>query len=117
MTTPRNIPTSGAAVRGSRTGRPIMVVLDILGRRSTLRILWELRDGEPMTFRALQEACETNSSLLNTRLTELRTLELVSHEGEGYSLTPEGHGLKTALTPLTDWAHRWRAPKSKHIAP
>ena len=48
-----------------------MVVLDLLGRRTTLRILWELR-GEPLTFRALQEACETNARLLNTRLAEPR---------------------------------------------
>ena len=31
------------SVRGSRTGRPIMALLDLLGRRWTLRILWELR--------------------------------------------------------------------------
>ena len=41
-------------VRGSRTGRPIMAVLDLLGRRWMLRILWQLRDG-PLTFRALRE--------------------------------------------------------------
>jgi len=117
MTPTRKIPAPGAAVRGSRTGRPIMVVLDILGRRSTLRILWELRGGDPMTFRVLQEACETNSSLLNTRLTELRTLGLVSHEGEGYRLTEEGHGLKAALGPLTDWAQRWQVPKSRQGTP
>ena len=32
-------------VRGSATGRPIMALLDLLGRRMTGRILWELRDG------------------------------------------------------------------------
>ena len=31
-------------VRGSRSGRPIMALLDLLGRRWTLRILWELRE-------------------------------------------------------------------------
>ena len=30
------------SVRGSRTGRRIMALLDLLGRRWTLRILWEL---------------------------------------------------------------------------
>jgi len=57
----------GTPVRGSTTGRPIMVVLDLLGRRGALRILWELR-GEPLTFRALQAACGSNPGLLNTRL-------------------------------------------------
>lgn len=117
MTPSRKAPVPGAPVRGSSSGRPIMVVLDILGRRSTLRILWELRGGEPLTFRALQDACETNSSLLNTRLAELRALGLVSHEGEGYCLTAEGHDLKTALIPLTEWAHQWRAPKSRQGSP
>ena len=47
-----------------------MVVLDLLG--GGLRCAsWELR-GEPLTFRALQEACETNARLLNTRLAEPR---------------------------------------------
>jgi len=39
-------------VRGSTTGRPIMVLLDLLGRRWTLRIVWELRDA-PRRFREL----------------------------------------------------------------
>ena len=88
-----------------------MVALDLLGRRSTLRILWELK-GEPMTFRALQAACETNSSLLNTRLAELRELGLVEHRGEGYDLAPEGLKLKSALMPLSDWAAQWKLPRS-----
>jgi DNA-binding HxlR family transcriptional regulator len=37
-----------------------MVLLDVLGRRRALRILWELR-ADPLTFRALQEACETRA--------------------------------------------------------
>jgi L-alanine-DL-glutamate epimerase-like enolase superfamily enzyme len=39
MTTPK----PGKPVRGSQTGRPIMALLDLLGRRWTLRLLWELR--------------------------------------------------------------------------
>jgi DNA-binding HxlR family transcriptional regulator len=83
------VPKVGAAVRGSKTGRPIMVVLDLLGRRAALRILWELR-GDPLTFRALQEGCETNPSLLNTRIKELRAAGLVEHLDGGYRLTREG---------------------------
>ena len=36
-------------VRGSRTGRPIMVVLDVLGRRWALRVLWERVAGTVMS--------------------------------------------------------------------
>ena len=103
MTTPR----IGKPVRGSRTGRPIMVALDLLGRRAALRIFWELRHGEPMTFRALQDACDTNPSLLNTRIKELREVGLLEHEEGGYRLTAEGRRLMKALGPLSDWAERW----------
>jgi len=40
----RPAPRPGRPVRGSRTGRPIMALLDLLGRRWVLRILWELRE-------------------------------------------------------------------------
>lgn len=84
-----------------------MAVLDLLGRRSALRILWELREQRPMTFRALQEAASTNPGLLNTRLHELRAAGLVCHEGEGYRLTEPGAGLLAALQPLAGWAATW----------
>ncbi len=80
-------PKPGKRVRGSATGRPIMALLDLLGRRMTLRILWELRDG-PLNFRALQEAAATNPSVLNARLAELREARLVEHGPDGYALTP-----------------------------
>jgi DNA-binding HxlR family transcriptional regulator len=85
-----------------------MVVLDLLGRRTALRILWELR-GEALTFRALQEACGTNASLLNTRLAELRASGLVEHGEGGYRMTAEGRRLETALQPLLTWARQWAA--------
>ena len=84
-----------------------MVALDLLGRRGALRILWELRHGEPMTFRALQAAAETNPSLLNTRLAELRGARLVAHEGAGYLLSPLGKELLEALQPLSAWSSKW----------
>jgi DNA-binding HxlR family transcriptional regulator len=100
-------PQVGRPVRGSKTGRPIMAALDLLGRRSSLRILWELRAGSALTFRALQDAAQTNPSLLNTRLKELREATLVQHLGEGYQLTASGSELLAALQPLSDWAQRW----------
>jgi DNA-binding HxlR family transcriptional regulator len=102
MTTPR----VGKPVRGSRTGRPIMVALDLLGRRATLRLLWELRGDGPLTFRALQDAAATNPALLNTRLKELREAGLVEHDS-GYRLTPDGRALLQAMQPLSAWAEAW----------
>lgn len=100
-------PKIGQAVRGSQTGRPIMVVLDLLGRRGALRVLWELREGTPLTFRALQAAADTNPSLLNTRLRELRDSGIVVHKGEGYELTESGKKLVQAMGPLAEWASAW----------
>ena len=103
------VPRIGAKVRGSSTGRPIMVALDLLGRRAALRVLWELR-GDQLTFRALQAACATNPSVLNTRLAELRAAGLVDHAAGGYLLTPAGHKLMAALRPLSAWAAAWSPP-------
>jgi len=94
-------------VRGSRTGRPIMAALDLLGRRWTLRVLWELRT-EPATFRELRSRCDNVSpSVLNTRLSELREAQIVDQGDEGYELTRLGKALLKALEPLHGWASRW----------
>jgi DNA-binding HxlR family transcriptional regulator len=104
------VPKPGRTVRGSRTGRPVMALLDLLGRRMALRILWELsRADAPLTFRALQAAADTNPALLNTRLKELRAARLVVHDADGYSLGEEGRSLLLLLLPLADWATRWAA--------
>jgi DNA-binding HxlR family transcriptional regulator len=85
-----------------------MAALDLLGRRWTLRILWELRDG-PLGARTLRERCDNmSSSVLYERLSELRAAGLVSQAATGdYSLTPLGRELGDALAPLQRWAERW----------
>jgi len=84
-----------------------MVVLDVLGRRGALRVLWELRGGNPMTFRALQDACETNPGSLNTRLKEPRQLGIVDHDDGGYRLNASGGDLMETLESLRVWSDRW----------
>jgi DNA-binding HxlR family transcriptional regulator len=106
MKTKAITPSIGRPARGSTTGRPIMVALDLFGRRGTLRVLWELRESA-LTFRALLEAAETNPALLNTRLKELRAAGIIEHAGDGYTLTPVGRELHAALAPLHEWAERW----------
>jgi DNA-binding HxlR family transcriptional regulator len=95
-------------VRGSRTGRPIMVVLDLLGRRWSLRILWELRDAT-LTSRALRAACdEASPTVLQARLSELRQAGLVELiAGDGYRLTTMGRELQETFLPLYHFAERW----------
>jgi DNA-binding HxlR family transcriptional regulator len=99
-------PKPNQPVRGSKTGRPIMALLDLLSRRMALRILWELRD-EKLNFRALQAAADTNPSLLNVRLKELREARLVALTEAGYGLTPQGRELLEAFLPLNTWADKW----------
>ncbi len=85
-----------------------MALLDLLGRRWTLRILWELREGA-LTARALRAACDDASpSVLQARLSDLREARLVNHAaGQGYALTPEGRDLLAAFAPLYTFADRW----------
>lgn len=90
-----------------------MQVLEWLGRRWTLRVLWEMRDGA-LPFRALQDRCDGLSpTVLNDRLRELRAAGVIDlQEGGGYVLTAEGRALGALLLPLNAWAERWarRAP-------
>jgi DNA-binding HxlR family transcriptional regulator len=94
-------------VRGSRTGRPIMVLLDLLGRRWTLRIVWELREGS-LRFRELQDRIGASPTIVNTRLAELREARLVElDEATGYCLTPLGKELLQLFLPLHLWSEKW----------
>jgi DNA-binding HxlR family transcriptional regulator len=98
--------TDGAAMRGSRSGRPIIALLDLLGRRMALRLVWELHNRR-LSFRGLMAAVETNPSVLNARLKELRAAGVIDHDGAGYGLTRAGRDLLAALAPLAGWADAW----------
>ncbi|MBL6951072.1 MAG: helix-turn-helix transcriptional regulator [Alphaproteobacteria bacterium] len=109
-----NFPTPGTPVRGSETGRPVMALLDLLGRRMCLRILWELRETS-LKFRALQAAAETNPSVLNTRLGELKRAGLVELTSDGYQLTEAGLNLAGLLLPLHAWSEANMPRPSREI--
>lgn len=101
-------PKPGSRVRGSQSGRPIMALLDLLGRRWALRVIWELRE-KPLTFRELRTRCdEMSPSVLNARLAELRDAGILTGErGVGYQLTKNGQDLLGSLKPLRHWANAW----------
>ena len=103
------IPKPGAPVRGSHSGRPIMALLDLLGRRWAMRIIWELRD-TPLTFLELRERCDAMSpTVLNARLHELRETDIVEvAEPGGYTLSRSGKSLLEAMTPLLQWSSDWQ---------
>jgi DNA-binding HxlR family transcriptional regulator len=87
---------------------PISELLDLLGRRWALRVLWELR-GDPLPYGALRDACdEVSTSVLAQRLRELTAAGIVTSDADGrYALTRRGRELLTLLAPLNDFARRW----------
>lgn len=97
----------GTPVRGSTSGRPIMVLLDVLGQRWTLRLLWELREG-PLPFRELQRRCEgVSPTLLSRRLKDLLGLQILERQEAGYGLSRAGQELGEQLVGLDQWAKKW----------
>ena len=101
-------PMPGTPVRGSRTGKPLMAVFDLLGRSWTIGILWHLSDGGDATFGELQQRCEAISpTTLTTRLNELRQGGLIARIDQRYTATPLGRELFEMLEPLGEWSREW----------
>jgi len=102
------LPLPGMPVRGSKTGKPIMALLDLLGRNWTLGILWNLSHN-PCTFRELQKRCENISpTLLNNRLKELQGTLFVEKRVSGYALTELGEQLFSHIKPLGGFSGLWQ---------
>jgi DNA-binding HxlR family transcriptional regulator len=98
-----------------------MMLLDLLGRRWALRILWELRE-QPLGFTELQARCDTMSpSVLNQRLGELRDAGIIELRENVYTATAAGRRLNQPLLALNDWANAWAharrprdTPRARH---
>jgi DNA-binding HxlR family transcriptional regulator len=86
-----------------------MRLLDVLSRRWSLRVIWELRGGDALTSRVLRGACgDLSPTVLQSRLTELRGANLVKLEPRGgYQLTSQGKELLKVFLPLHSFAERW----------
>jgi DNA-binding HxlR family transcriptional regulator len=86
----------------------MLALLELLGRRWALRILWELRQ-EPASFQALQARCDSMStSVLSQRLGELREAGLVEKDQAGsYRLTEPGTELLARLDGMDEWTQQW----------
>ncbi|WP_244327948.1 helix-turn-helix domain-containing protein [Roseibium sp. RKSG952] len=82
-----------------------MALLDLLGHRWALGILWVLAEGGPCSFNTLQGKCSGISpGVLNTRLKELKLANLVVQSPDGYQVSPLGGELFTLIGPLGNWA-------------
>lgn len=86
-----------------------MALFDLIGRRWSLRIIWELHQAPgPLTFRELRVACgEISSSVLTRRLHELSETLITVHTGDGYALTATGEHLVASMRPLLGWSQAW----------
>jgi DNA-binding HxlR family transcriptional regulator len=89
--------------------RPIMLLIDLLGKKWIMRILWELNQ-EPCSFRALQSRCDKISpTILNKRIKELVAANLVAKaKPNGYYLNDLGLELIDLFHPLNDWVKKWK---------
>src|SRR5262245_14025196 len=97
-----------------------MVLLDLLGRRWMLRVLWELREGEAVPFNELQRRCGAIvPSVLAQRLRDLGDAGLVEALPDGrYRCPPATRGLQEPLLALDRWAQGWarRSRRSRRSA-
>jgi len=92
-------------------------LLALLEARYAMRVLWALRDGHAQTFRLLQDSVGgITPNTLNTRIKELREAGLVSHGGDGYSLTVSGQDLLKRLSDLQAFAGKWQLGQVKKAA-
>ena len=84
--------------------RPVHDILELLGRRWALRLVWELRR-DALPFSALRERCEVSPSVLSTRLSELGEAGIVEQDGaRRYVLTASGRELARLLYEINRWA-------------
>lgn len=100
-------PEPGKPVRGSKSGKPIMALFDLLGRNWTMSILWHLKQNQ-QSFSGLEKLCDGISpTTLNTRLKDLQKTFLIVRVLDGYKLTDMGEELFDLFNPLRDWSERW----------
>jgi DNA-binding HxlR family transcriptional regulator len=86
--------------------RPMSVVLDQLGRRWSLRLVWELRR-DVVSFSELRERTGMSPSMLTTRLRELEALGIVERDdARRYRLSGNGRELARILYEINRWAER-----------
>ena len=88
------------------TERAVEGVLDLLGRRWALRLVWELRRST-LSFSELRRQIEISPSVLSTRLEELTSAGVVEQDsGRRYRLSGRGRELARILYELNRWAEQ-----------
>ena len=84
--------------------RAVEGVLDLLGRRWALRLVWELRRST-LSFSELREQTGISPSVLSARLGELVDAGILERDpGRRYRLSGRGRELARILYELNRWA-------------
>lgn len=98
-----------------KSTRPIMQLIDLLGTKWIMRILWEMNTG-PCTFRQLQERCGGISpTMINNRMKDLIVANLIDKDSpSGYQLTDLGKELVILFSPLNQWAEQWAVKRDEN---
>jgi DNA-binding HxlR family transcriptional regulator len=98
------------------TTRPVADVLDLLGRRWALRVVWELRR-DAVSFSALRERTGISPSVLSVRLRELREAGVIETDAtRRYRLSRHGRELARLLYEINRWAERARVSSHRERA-
>ena len=88
------------------TERAVDSLFALLGRRWTLRLIWELRR-DTMSFSDLRRRSGVSPSVLSARLRELVDAGVAERDGSGrYRLSGRGRELARVLYELNRWAER-----------
>jgi DNA-binding HxlR family transcriptional regulator len=88
------------------TERAVQSALDLLGRRWSLLLVWELRRSA-LTFSELRERTGISPSVLSGRLRELGDAGVVEQVGDRrYRLAGPGRELARILYELNRWAEQ-----------
>jgi DNA-binding HxlR family transcriptional regulator len=90
--------------------------LDLLGRRWTLRLVWELRR-DAVSFSEFRERTGVSPSVLSARLGELEAAGVAERDGaRRYRLTGDGRELARILYDMNRWAERARISSQGELA-
>ena len=88
----------------TRRSPPVTALLDLLGRRWALRLVWELRR-DALAFSELRERTGVSPSVLSQRLRELAAAGVVERTRDRrYLLSANGRELARVLYDLNRWA-------------
>lgn len=92
---------------------PFQGMLELLGRRHMLSILWTLQQASPRRFTEIKRAMNLNPVTLTERLSELETAAIVTRTAHNeipprvdYALTARGRELLVMLDALEGWSRK-----------